>query len=234
MNWQSPPRPAEFAETRIVDSIIEGHFPIDSHLPAEREFAAQLGVTRPTLREALQRLACDGWVEIHQGRPTRVRNYWQEGNLGVLSAISRHRDGLPENFVEDLLEIRLILAPVYAQRAVSYQPELIREYLLTCFDLPDSAQAFSKADFSLHHRLTTSSGNPIFTLILNGFSDLYHDMARIYFSIPETRAHSRAFYEELYNVCNENNPERAMQITKNVMRDSLELWQRVNQQDNEK
>ena len=82
MNWNAPEKPAEFAENRLIQAIISGHFPINSNLPAERELAAQLGVTRPTLREALQRIARDGWIEIRHGKPTRVRNYWQEGNLG--------------------------------------------------------------------------------------------------------------------------------------------------------
>ena len=55
----------------------------------ERELAGQLGVTRPTLREALQRMARDGWIKIQHGRSTRVRNFWREGNLGVLSGIAR-------------------------------------------------------------------------------------------------------------------------------------------------
>jgi GntR family transcriptional regulator, negative regulator for fad regulon and positive regulator of fabA len=56
-------------------------------------------VTRPTLRETLQRLERDGWVEIHQGKPTRVRDYWKEGSLGVLNTLARHPDHLPDNFI---------------------------------------------------------------------------------------------------------------------------------------
>lgn len=229
MNWQTPPRPAEVAEKRIIEAILEGHFPINSHLPAEREFARSLGVTRPTLREALQRLACDGWVEIHQGRPTRVRNFWQEGNLGVLSAIGKHRDGLPNEFVEKLLEIRLILAPFYTKYAIDNQPDYICEFLLPYFELSDNANIYAKADFNLHHQLTITSGNPIFTLILNGFHELYIYMAKIYFSTPETRTHSQSFYKELYNACCSKNPDKAMRLTQRVMEDSIILWKQVYQ-----
>src|SRR3972149_913382 len=95
MAWDPPLRPAELAETRIIAAILDGQFPINSTLPPERDLSTQLGVTRPTLREALQRLARDGWLEIRHGRPTRVRDYWHEGSLGVLGAIARSPGPLP-------------------------------------------------------------------------------------------------------------------------------------------
>jgi len=77
MDWQPVQKPAEMAESRLLEAILSGHFPINSNLPGERELAAQIGVTRPTLREALQRLARDGWLDIQHGKPTRVRDYWR-------------------------------------------------------------------------------------------------------------------------------------------------------------
>ena len=74
MDWQPIQKPAEVAESRLLESILSGSFPINRTLPGERELAKQLGVTRPTLREALQRLARDGWLDIQQGKPTRVRD----------------------------------------------------------------------------------------------------------------------------------------------------------------
>lgn len=43
------------------------HFPLGTRLPAERELAQQLGVSRPSLREALIALEIDGTVEIRMG-----------------------------------------------------------------------------------------------------------------------------------------------------------------------
>ena len=85
--WTVPEKPAQLCENRLVAAILDGTFPVNSNLPAERDLATRLGVTRPTLREVLQRLARDGWLEIHHGRATRVRDYWREGNLVVLSSV---------------------------------------------------------------------------------------------------------------------------------------------------
>ncbi len=44
-----------------------GDFAVGAHLPAERELAKQLGVSRPSVREALIALEVEGWVEIRTG-----------------------------------------------------------------------------------------------------------------------------------------------------------------------
>ena len=224
MDWDIPPKPAELAESRLIAAILDGDFPINSVLPAERDLAIQLGVTRPTLRETLQRMARDGWIEIHHGRPTRVRDYWHEGNLAVLGAIARHTDHLPADFVPNLLQVRLLLAPAYARLAVERAADTLIEFLQTYPDLDDTPEAFASADWQVHSRLAAESGNPIFTLILNGFKDLYPIMARIYFTPDKARARSRKFYIDLLAAVRSHDADTAEEIVREVMRDSLELW----------
>ncbi len=225
MDWEAPPRPAELTETRLIEAILDGRFPVKSNLPAERELSTQLGVTRPTLREALQRMARDGWIEIRHGRPTRVRDYWLEGNLGVLGSIARHQNHIPPDFVPNLLVVRRSLAPAYTRIAVERQPMRVAELLQNYPDLDDSPQTFTIADWELHHNLTITSGNPVFTLILNGFSDLYQSMWSKYFTLPEARAHSRDFYHDLLAAARAEDPDTAESVTRRVMADSLDLWQ---------
>lgn len=225
MDWETPPKPAEWVENQIIAAILEGHFPINNSLPAERELATQLGVTRPTLREALQRLARDGWLEIHQGRPTRVRDYWREGNLGVLSAIARQQGKLPPDFVPNLLEVRLHLAPAYSRAAIERQPQAIAALLSGLMQLDDNPQSFARVDWNLHLQLTLASGNPVFTLILNGFEALYEAMAMIYFSAQPSRDHSRTFYHQLQRAAMDGEPDAAERITRRVMHETIDLWQ---------
>ena len=61
--WQPPQKPGEITEARLINAILDGTFPVNSSLPGERELAELLGVTRPTLREAMQRMERDGLVE---------------------------------------------------------------------------------------------------------------------------------------------------------------------------
>ena len=47
--------------------LTKGEYPVGTRLPAERDLARQLGVSRPSVREALIALEVDGWVEIRTG-----------------------------------------------------------------------------------------------------------------------------------------------------------------------
>jgi GntR family negative regulator for fad regulon and positive regulator of fabA len=218
-------RPTEYAENQLINAILRGDYPIDSVLPAERELATRVGVTRPTLREALQRLARDGWLEIRQGKSTRVRDYWQEGSLGVLGALARHASTLPEDFVPNLLAVRLALAPAYTRQAVQCQPQAVAATLQRYVNLADDPAVFAAFDWKLHHRLTILSGNPIFTLILNGFADLYPAMAERYFQAEAARESSRGFYAGLLAAASVGDALTAEAVTRSVMAASLSLWQ---------
>lgn len=228
MEWNPLPKPAEITEKRLIVAILDGHFPINSNLPAERELAKQIGVTRPTLREALQRLARDGWLEINQGKPTRIRNYWVEGNLAVLAEIAKHQDHLPADFITNLLSVRKLMAPTYAQLAIQNEPTSLIQLLERMLTIPNDPGVYANADWELHNQLTISSGNPIFTLILNGFRDLYPVIGVLYFHPQYARDRSHLFYEELLDSARHKDTQRAFDVTDQVMRDSLDVWQSIN------
>jgi hypothetical protein len=50
-------------------------------------------------------------------------------------------------------------------------------------------------------------------------------MALIYFSLPEARARSCIFYQDLRNAALTNDPDVAESITRQMMIESLDLWQ---------
>lgn len=224
-NWTAPQRPNSYAEHMLINAILDGDFPPGSSLPGERDLAVQLGVTRPTLREAIQRLARDGWLTVQQGKATAVNNIWQDGGLNVLSGLVRHSEHLPPGFITNLLEVRLHLAPVYTARAVAQAAEVLQEFLQSQVTLPDEPAAFARFDWQLHRLLTQQCGNPIYGLILNGFTDFYVQLAQLYFAPPTSRAASRAYYAELATAVAQQDPTLAEIVTRRAMEESMVLWQ---------
>jgi GntR family negative regulator for fad regulon and positive regulator of fabA len=222
-----PARPAVHAEETLVRAIVAGRFAPGAALPAERELAARLGVTRPTLREALQRLQRDGWLEIRHGRETRVRDYWRSGGLGVLGALVRHAGPLAPGLVHDLLEVRSALAPAYAAAAVARQPPAVLALLAGAPELPEQAAAFARFDWALHRGLAAASGNAIYGLVLNGFDAFYEEAARLYFARAECRAASRRFYRALASAARRGAEAAAGRATRRAMDESRALWARL-------
>jgi GntR family negative regulator for fad regulon and positive regulator of fabA len=224
-DWSQPKRPAAYAEKSIIISILNNDYPPGSILPAERELAKKLGVTRPTLRETLQRLERDGWLNIQHGKSTRVNDYWKEGGLNVLNALVQYSEKLPLDFIPNLLYVRLVLAPAYTRQAVKNSPIQVSEYLRDYINLSDSPGDYASFDWRLHHILTVASGNPIFTLILNGFTGFYEHMAYIYFKQVDARQASREFYHSLSIAVEQNDSLAAENITRSVMAESIRLWE---------
>ncbi len=224
--WTPPEKPSELTENRLVTAIIDGTFPAGTNLPGERDLAAQLGITRPTLRTVLQRLARDGWVEIRQGKPTRVRNYWEEGNLAVLVAVAMHASSVPPDFVQNLLSVRILMSPAYGRLAVERNPQEVIHILQDLENLKDSAEDYARFDWKLHQKLTILSGNPVFTLFINSVQGLYEVVGGAYFCHPETRAHSLGFYKSLMECTSQKDGEAAQALIERIMRESSELWQK--------
>jgi len=228
--WSAPQRPAIYTEQALINAILDGTYPPGSALPAERDLAEQLGVTRPTLREALQRMERDGWISIRQGKSTLVRDIWTEGGLNVLSSLVRYgnrgfESHIPFDFIPRLLNVRLALAPAYARAAaVCDNNHALIAYLSAPPTLDDTADAYTRYDWQLHHRLTVASCNPIYTLILNSFAELYASMARIYFAQPEARVTSSRFYTRLLDALQRKDADAAEAITREAMAESLVLW----------
>ncbi|HPA33604.1 MAG TPA: fatty acid metabolism transcriptional regulator FadR [Anaerolineaceae bacterium] len=223
-DWNPPHKPAQLCESRLISAILDGTFPINSSLPAERELAARLGVTRPTLREVLTRLDRAGWIEIHHGKPTRVRDYWREGNLMVLAALAQAARQLPPHFSDYMLEVRTLFAPAYTRKALERDRQAVIALLQNYPQLPDDAVSFARADWQLQYELTLLSGNPVFTLIYNSFTDLYESLAVRYFSIAENRAHSRAFYLDLLGCAERCDGNAAEELVRQTMQSSRERW----------
>jgi GntR family negative regulator for fad regulon and positive regulator of fabA len=189
--------------------------------------AKQLGVTRPTLREALQRLARDGWLEIKQGKPTRIRDYWHEGKLGVLDALSGHLEYLPENFITNLLNTRLSMAPTYTALAIDQAPQEVENLLDDRYSLGDSPMTYSQFDWMLQQELTILGQNPVFVMILNGFKDIFLNLAPVYFSLPAARQASLNYYNDLAQAANNRDSDLARNLTEVIMKDSIAFWQRT-------
>jgi len=225
MNFEFPDKPAELAESQLIAAILNNTFPINSVLPPERDLAGQLGITRPTLREALQRLARDGWIEIHHGKSTRVRDYWREGNLAILGAIARQQNDLTGPFIAHLLKIRTLLAPTYFRQALERAPQAVTAVLKNVQTVPDDPVSFTDRDWNLHAEMTYLSGNPVFGLILNGFKELYQTAGPFYFASPHSRQRSRSFYAELLALAEKQDLAGFEATTRKVMEESTALWQ---------
>jgi GntR family negative regulator for fad regulon and positive regulator of fabA len=227
LNPAQPLRPTQYVEKILVTSILDGTYPTGAALPNERSLAKQLGITRPTLRETLQRLAGEGWVRIHHGKPTVVNDYWQDGGLSLLSTLAKYGDYLPNGFITHLLEVRLTMLPPVAGRAATYHPDIILDYLSKADDLIEDAGTFSNYDWNLQMLMARNSHNPVFSLILNDFAAIFTAMALRYFSAKKARRASLAYYRELSNTIKASNRAGVERVVEKAIQQGISIWQEL-------
>lgn len=223
-------RPVDRAEAALIRAILNKTYAIGEALPGERDLATQIGVTRPTLREALRRLEQDGWLDVQHGKSTRVRNFWQDGGLNVLSSIVRYDDGISSQFVVDLLEVRAQLTPAYTLAAVQNKPEKIKSLLNMRPEVDGRASDYARYDWTLQHQLTIASGNPVYTLILNGFSNFYRELGFLYFGNALAREASQEYYQALIPLIDAEDYDTIFELTSDVMQMSIVFWKETSQQ----
>ena len=219
-------RPTQYVEKILVTAILDGTYACGTALPNERSLAKQMGVTRPTLRETLQRLAGEGWINIHHGKPTVVNDYWREGGLRLLGTLSKYNDYLPNGFVVHLLEVRQTMLPVIAGRAARFQPKLMLDYLTKARNLAEDAHDFAEFDWELQMRMARNSQNPVFSLILNDFALIFAHLALRYFNQDKARQASRKYYRELTRAIQERDVT-VETIVHEAMAESISIWKEV-------
>jgi DNA-binding FadR family transcriptional regulator len=102
---------------QILDDVVSGEFAPGEPLPSERKLAEVLGVSRPAVREALQRVAQAGLVEVRQGDATTVRDYRRHAGLDLLPRLLLPRGELDPAVARSVLEARLLMGPEVAALA---------------------------------------------------------------------------------------------------------------------
>lgn len=147
-------------------------------LPAERDLAVQIGVSRPTVRAGLRALAAMGVVQSRHGSGTFIPS----GPPTLGSEPLRFLAALHGFTREEMYEARRILevgaAGLAAARATPEQVATMAEAVTNLFSAMDDPQRFLVHDIDFHRAVAAASGNPFISTIVEMVSALYYERRR--------------------------------------------------------
>jgi GntR family transcriptional repressor for pyruvate dehydrogenase complex len=168
----APRRRSDEVLRRLAGMIFEGRLAPGARLPSERELSAVLGVSRPTLRDALNRLEARGFVERRA----------KSGSF-ICTAMPRAlRDPLEEMVdrqvarLADLVEIRKVLEVWAAGRAAEDPDANLLQNLkarvnalqaLARFRTDEQFERYGAADMEFHRILARMTRNPIYVHLID-------------------------------------------------------------------
>lgn len=173
-----PKRVTEEIVNQMLDLIGQGTLAPGQRLPSEREMAQSMGVSRPTLREALKRLEYVGFLDTVQGGGSYVRDVVGATLRDPLTALVRDIGAVVE-----LAEFRTNIEPWAASMAARrVQPEelaQLKEILDNMGSLLARAQPHYHLDAEFHQCLAKATHNRIYFHVARTICLLYFEVARI-------------------------------------------------------
>ena len=156
----------------IAGLIDAGEFAPGDRLPAERDLARKLGVSRASLREALSALEIDGYVEIRVGSGVYVQPRWRNGKRAALA----ERNGEVSPF--DTLRARRLIeaetAALAARHASAEQIAAIEAAFARLEADVRAEKARSEGDRLFHVRISEASGNTALAAIVRDLWAAWH------------------------------------------------------------
>jgi DNA-binding FadR family transcriptional regulator len=147
---------------RLVTAVALGLYVPAQQLPTERDLSTMLGVSRSSVREALQHLTAQGYLEVRRGRNG---GYFVLADWGPTSA-ERVRRHLVANWAEfeQIFDARTLIEPLIARTAAQrHGPEdakAITAALQAYLEAPDH-DASRRADGSLHLAIAKATQNQV-------------------------------------------------------------------------
>ncbi|MFE2722600.1 FadR/GntR family transcriptional regulator [Kitasatospora sp. NPDC059327] len=159
------------AVAKIRELVRTGELRPGQRLPPEQELAAQLGMSRNSLREAVKVLEAARVVVVRQGDGTYVtslspRILFEGIGVGVELLQGQH--------LLEVLEVRRMLEPAATAAAALRLTEpglaTVRAHLEAMAETADEAEAMVAHDMAFHRSIVAAAGNEFLVSILDGIA----------------------------------------------------------------
>ncbi|MFD9815349.1 FadR/GntR family transcriptional regulator [Streptomyces sp. NPDC059080] len=155
---------------KIKGMIVSGALRPGDRLPKESELAAELGLSRNSLREAVRALSLIRILDVRQGDGTYVTSLDPQLLLEALSfVVDFHRD----DTVLEFLSVRRILEPAATAMAAGRIDPAELDALdagLAALGPEPSVEELVAGDLEFHRRIVAASGNSVLCSLLEGLS----------------------------------------------------------------
>lgn len=180
-----PERPLkgyEWVSKDLMDHIAEGRYKPGDRLPSVVDLAAQYGVGRSTVREALSALKAKGLIDIRQG-----------GGTYVLAEPTVEEEPFPKEdwtaraeSLRHIVEVRKVLetgcASLAAKHRTAEDLAAMRSNLKETANRLNDEEFCVQADILLHSQIAEATHNPALVEIMSSLSHLLQE------SMKDTRA----------------------------------------------
>ncbi|MCF8198643.1 MAG: FCD domain-containing protein [Sulfuritalea sp.] len=229
-NLINAPKLSDSIAAELEQRILEGSWKTGDRLPAERELSVQLGVSRASLREGIQKLVSRGLLKSQQGGGTYVTDRLDAGFLEPWEALLQKHSSVRE----DLLEFRELLEAKAAACAAERATPEDKARLKARFETLDQAyrggtlEALADADLAFHQVVAEASHNAIIGHLTGSLLRLLRDSLKLNLAeltqLPQARDLLRRQHKAIFESIMQGDHVSASRVAAkhvNYVRDTL-------------
>ena len=198
---------------QIEESVLNGSLKPGDQLPAERDLAQRLGVSRTAVREAVKTLREKGLVEAYSGRGTFITDGTSQAarqsfDLMVKIGQQGQQEGLPH-----LVELRLALEPgiaaMAAERVTDEDLTAMREAIAVMDGAQENAEVYIEADLDFHLALAEAAANPLILSLIDSIVGLLRTERIRIFKVEGGPQRSQVHHKRILSAVERRDPEMA-------------------------
>ena len=184
--WKSS---SEEAAERILSMILDNNWQEGHKFPPQRALAETLGVSRPTVREALVILETMGKVTIQPGKGVFLVTRAQESLPAA--PVTRFDRSFITGKETQIFQFRHAIEPAIAALVALNATQAQLDDMAAMLDdmkqasVRGDVQLFAQLDFAFHTQMIEAANNPFFIEAMRPFFDLFSESQRLPFSNQE-------------------------------------------------
>ncbi len=195
---------------QIEESVLNGSLKPGDQLPAERDLAQKLGVSRTAVREAVKTLREKGLVEAYSGRGTFITDgttHAARQSFDLMVKIGQ-QEGSPH-----LAELRLILEPgiaaLAAARVEDEDVAAMREAVAVMERSQKDPEAYIEADLDFHLALAEAAANPLILSLIDSIVGLLREQRIKIFNVEGGPQRGQVHHKRILEAVEQRDPEAA-------------------------
>jgi DNA-binding FadR family transcriptional regulator len=215
---------------QLLGEVVGGELVAGDPLPSERRLADVLGVSRPAVREALQRLSQAGLVEVRHGGSTTVRDFRTSAGLDLLPRLLVRDGELDPRVGRSILQARQAIAPTVAALAAETSGGAATESLQAAVaGLEQAADAESRQHAALRFwdAVVDAADSIVFRLLFNSLRLAYEPAISALGPVMEAEVDNVAGYRALVQAISAGDGNGARAAADDLLRPATEALGRL-------
>jgi len=210
---------------QVLAEVVDGEIGVGEPLPSERRLAEVLGVSRPAVREALQRMAQTGLVEVRHGGSTTVRDFARSAGLDLLPRLLVREGQLIPGVARSIVEARTVVGPGVAALAAERGGPTLAVRLGETLDLLAAVEDGPEADVERQRHalefwdlLVDAADSIVFRLMFNSLRAAYEPALEALGPLLADEVGQVGAYRVLTAAIAEGDPDTARTAADRVLR----------------